>query len=70
MSGWMYLLQAQLELSDGTGARIRFAVFSGVAETLNEMAIRSRGPECGWTQWVSQLGKKINIPAWGAMRTG
>src|SRR3954464_10753441 len=45
------------------------AVSAGTAETLNEIAIRSRGPECGWTQCVSQLGKKITIPAWGAIRT-
>jgi hypothetical protein len=34
-----------------------------MAEILNEIAIRSRGPECGWTQCVNQLGKKIAIPA-------
>ena len=46
------------------------AAFLDVAETLNEMAIRSRLPECGWTQCVSQLGKTTSKPARGAIRTG
>ena len=57
-------------ISNGVEYPDQVAVFSGVAETLNERAIRSLGPECGWTQCVSQLGKKINNPACGAIRTG
>ena len=65
MDGWNFVLQTQIVLLIGSVTRVSRRHFPGVAATLNEMAIRSRRPECGWTQCVSQLGKRMSRPARG-----